>query len=236
MPFVGMIDYWVFQNFPIGMLFCCLFLQDYLIAHSLFWITKEKAFLHDGERHGFNSANLLRTTSMNTVTLYCSSLLTQPYSSLGTELLLFIPYSFIFEIVFDFFHYSIHRTIHTLPWFYRHIHKYHHQQTRISVFTAFHQDVIDLFLTNTIPVLLTVSLCRPSTLFIFVWFLYKSLEEIYGHLGKVSSASSFPQCIWLPRLAGFELYAKDHERHHRNPNVNFSKRFSLWDKVFGTYA
>ena len=46
--------------------------------------------------------------------------------------------------------------------------------------------------------------------------------------------SSFPQCIWLPRLFNIELYTEDHDLHHSRNNCNYSKRFSLWDKIFKT--
>ena len=32
-----------------------------------------------------------------------------------------------------------------------------------------------------------------------------------------------------------ELYVEDHDLHHLKGNCNFSKRFSLWDRVFGTF-
>jgi sterol desaturase/sphingolipid hydroxylase (fatty acid hydroxylase superfamily) len=65
---------------------------------------------------------------------------------------------------------------------------------------------------------------------------YKQYTELAGHSGKMlSPASSFPQFIWLPRLFNIQLYAEDHDLHHKVSNCNFAKRFSLWDKVFGTY-
>ena len=42
---------------------------------------------------------------------------------------------------------------------------------------------------------------------------------------------------WLQeRGAGIELRAADHQRHHVQGSVNFSKRFSLFDRLFGTWA
>ena len=60
--------------------------------------------------------------------------------------------------------------------------------------------------------------------------------EISGHSGKdIGKASSFPQFKWLPAWCGFELYSQDHYMHHRNSKVNFSKRFTLWDRMFETF-
>lgn len=37
---------------------------------------------------------------------------------------------------------------------------------------------------------------------------------------------------WLPRLFNFQLKVEeDHDLH-----CNYSKRFTLWDKVFGTFV
>lgn len=33
-----------------------------------------------------------------------------------------------------------------------------------------------------------------------------------------------------------ELRADDHQRHHIQASCNFSKRFSLWDRLFGTFV
>ena len=65
--------------------------------------------------------------------------------------------------------------------------------------------------------------------------VYKSFVEIAGHSGKYVNGSSFPLCIYLPRLFGIELYTCDHHLHHATYFCNYSKRFKLWDRVFGTF-
>lgn len=151
------------------------------------------------------------------------------------EIAMFIPYSFIFELVFDFFHYWTHRASHKIPCLYRRFHSIHHRHVHISIYTTFEHHIADLLFTNMFPILLTAYLLHPTAFFLCVWIMYKVLEEMYGHIGVATHASSFPQCIWLPRWLGIELYSMDHAHHHRNPHVNFSKRFVVWDRVFGTY-
>ena len=68
-----------------------------------------------------------------------------------------------------------------------------------------------------------------------VW-AYKAYVEAAGHAGCESRATSFPQCVWLPRWLGIALRTADHDAHHGAAAVNFAKRFTLWDRVFGTYA
>jgi sterol desaturase/sphingolipid hydroxylase (fatty acid hydroxylase superfamily) len=66
--------------------------------------------------------------------------------------------------------------------------------------------------------------------------VYLTYQEIAGHLGKAMyPTSSFAQCIWLPRLLGIQLYTEDHDLHHLRLNCNYSKRFSIWDRLFRTY-
>jgi sterol desaturase/sphingolipid hydroxylase (fatty acid hydroxylase superfamily) len=65
--------------------------------------------------------------------------------------------------------------------------------------------------------------------------VYKIFIEISGHCGKNINSCSFPQFVWLPKLFKIEMYAEDHDAHHRFNNCNYSKRFILWDKLFLTY-
>lgn len=154
----------------------------------------------------------------------------------GSHVIFWIPVCFLFEIVFDLFHYVAHRGLHH-PWVYRYLHKTHHRFDHPIAITAFYQDPIDLLLTNSIPTFLTLSII-PSISY-FEWNLmtiYKMFIEIAGHTGKASAPiSSFPLFMWLPKALGIELYTEDHDLHHSMNHCNYAKRFSLWDKVGGTY-
>jgi len=63
----------------------------------------------------------------------------------------------------------------------------------------------------------------------------KTIVEISGHTGKDIKQGSFPQFPWLAAYFNISLCTHDHDIHHRYFDYNFSKRFSLWDKLFGTY-
>ena len=136
--------------------------------------------------------------------------------------------------MFDFFHYCTHRLSHTIPFLYSLFHSFHHRHTQATIATTFEHKIGDLVITNMIPICFTTILIQPSDYFLCLWFGYKVLEEMYGHMEISTHASSFPQCMWLPRFFHIELYSEQHALHHRKPSVNFSKRFMLWDKVFGT--
>jgi sterol desaturase/sphingolipid hydroxylase (fatty acid hydroxylase superfamily) len=146
-----------------------------------------------------------------------------------------IPYLFLFEIVFDFFHYWTHRMCHVIPFLYRHVHRFHHSIYPIETSITFLHHPLDLLITNFLPLVVSMWICPLDAYTVTLMMWYKSLQEIAGHTGKVLKGSSFTPCIWIPKWFGISLYSCDHELHHRFYGYNFSKRFSLWDKVFGTF-
>lgn len=93
-----------------------------------------------------------------------------------------------------------------------------------------------MLLANVFPVLAGLWVVPRFTLLQFHLLLaYKTFVEIAGHTGKFSRATSFPICPPLPQLFGMALVTADHELHHTQSHYNFSKRFILWDRLFGTY-
>jgi sterol desaturase/sphingolipid hydroxylase (fatty acid hydroxylase superfamily) len=94
-----------------------------------------------------------------------------------------------------------------------------------------------MIITNALPTYFTMLILPPKpSYFQFILIsTYKVFIEISGHLGKKIKSGSFTQCIWIPKLLDMELKVDDHDRHHSLNNCNYSKRFSLYDKFFGTY-
>lgn len=160
-----------------------------------------------------------------------------PKSHFVVDTLLFVPYSFVFEVIFDFFHYWSHRLLHQVPFLYKNVHKHHHAHPYPISIIAFYQSPLDLFLTNCLPTFATFLLLPGASHWtLALLFTHKTHIEICGHTGKhVGRTSSFHQFIWLPRVLGMELYTEQHDKHHSLNNCNYAKRFALWDKVFGTY-
>jgi len=153
------------------------------------------------------------------------------------DLILFIPISFLFELIFDFFHYWSHRLVHLNRFLYINIHKKHHKFRYPTTILTFYQEPLDIILTNSIPTILTLTIMPSISVYMFTLILiYKSYIEICGHTGKnVEKTSAFVQFIWLPKKLNIELYTEDHDLHHTQNNGNYSKRFSLYDKIFKTY-
>lgn len=156
-----------------------------------------------------------------------------PYNNIY-DVITFIPKSFVFELTFDLFHYCAHRISHYKYLYY--YHKTHHKYTSdISVFSTYNHSLIDLLISNVLPMYLTSVITPLSESQFFIFLMFKSFIEISGHAGTHIKNSSFAQCIWIPRLFGIELYSRDHYIHHEKFNYNYAKRFTIWDKVFGTY-
>lgn len=149
----------------------------------------------------------------------------------------FIATSFAFELAFDFVHYWLHRGAHAVPAIYRAVHKKHHRYHHPRAQTAFYMSVADMVATYCIPLAVGVWVVGPVNKFQFgLLTTYLTYQEIGGHLGKrMAPTTGFPQFIWLPRWLGIELYTEDHDLHHAKSVVNYSKRFKLWDVIFGTY-
>ena len=166
------------------------------------------------------------------------------FDTYGSEICVsnWILFSFVFEIIFDFWHYWIHRILHSHRILYQYIHKKHHKYCNPSAEVTFYMSVFDLILGHCFPLILTSYIlnCYLGGLYKFHLIkmnIYLSYIEVAGHIGKkMNPTSSFTQFVWFPRLLGIELYTEDHHLHHSKLNCNFSKRFNLWDRIFGTFA
>jgi len=164
----------------------------------------------------------------------------------------FIVHSFLWELVFDFGHYWVHRMCHASSFLYQHVHKTHHQHRSPSPLTTYDHHVLDVVGSNLLPALFAF-----YTLGFFGapirgraerhgLFAFKSYVEVAGHSGAHVRPRSFPQFTWLPgwipcmssgvhTYRGIGGHTCEHDWHHAVLRCNFSKRFRVWDVLFGTY-
>jgi len=216
--------------------------RNYFLVNLIDYNIKDKENLYNDQivesyPHEFK-INLITSTGIETITfMFIKNVLLYNTFSSYYDILLFIPYSFIFELIFDFFHYWSHRFLHTNKFLYINIHKKHHKYVHPTSIITFYQDPLDLLITNSLAQVFALLLFPYISLFLFnIILLYKSFIEISGHSGKkLYPNGSFSQFIWLVKILGITLYTEDHNLHHSLSNCNYAKRFSLWDKVFGTY-
>jgi len=208
-----------------------------MIVEALHGLTNNRAYIFFNNiprTQKLDINEFLQTYSIEGLTFLYALTMSPSTTSIPMELLLFLPRSFLFELIFDFFHYWTHRLIHTYPIAYNYIHRLHHDNPLINSYNTFRHTILDMAITNTFPFLTAMYLCPVPRYTLVLLFWLKNIIEVSGHTGK-DTTSSFIQCIYLPRSLGIEIYSRDHSLHHFNPRVNFSKRFSIWDKVFGTF-
>ena len=210
-----------------------------LIEHGVQNKTLIKTHLtvKESYKHEFH-LNVLSSTFIETLTYVVVRLyVLNTYSTITlADVIWFIPLSFLFELVFDFFHYWTHRMVHNAL-LYSHIHKKHHKHLHPITITTYYQEPLDLLITNSVPTLMTLLILPVLSLPQYhMMLIYKEYIEISGHCGRqLFPTNSFTQCIWLPRVFDIQLYAEEHDLHHSVNKCNYSKRFTIWDKVFETY-
>lgn len=76
--------------------------------------------------------------------------LPKTYIEYAVSYLLFFPIMFLWEVIFDFFHYWAHRMSHD-GFLYKNFHKIHHKYHFPTGIITFYQDPVDLVLSNSIP-------------------------------------------------------------------------------------
>jgi len=240
------IEYIIIHDINLFNKFVLFVLRNYTLIYMIEYNTTSKPKINEETstelyNHEFN-IHVLSSTFVETMTYIIIQHNFDFSDDNGVySIVTFIPISFLFEICFDFFHYFSHRILHN-KYLYKYLHKKHHTFKHPSAIITFYQDPMDLVLTNSVPTILTLSIYKhifyPKMSYyqFHLITIYKTFIEISGHCGRVMyPTSSFTQCIWLPRIFGIELYTEDHDLHHSMNNCNYAKRFSLWDKIFGTY-
>lgn len=250
---IGTLEYLTHYIHPIYTIYPMTLLRNEIFLYGIQYLVKDHPYIEKEKRitpqTHFPFEFQLYVIGNTTIEVFTSILIYQYWYSYENsikwnddDLFTFIPVSFCFEIIFDLFHYWTHRMIHEIPYLYKNIHKIHHTYQYPNVFIAYYQHPIDLVITNLFPTFISFWIMKKYIYDIsylqWTWInTYKTYIEICGHSGKdIAKKSGFPQCMWLPKLLQMELYAKDHDRHHSRNNCNYSKRFKLWDKIFGTYG
>ncbi|KAF0683619.1 Aste57867_24325 [Aphanomyces stellatus] len=176
-------------------------------------------------------------TEMTTLVVGTSSAIDTSitYKSFLEEYAYFLPKSLVLELVFDFVHYAVHYTCHQIPVLYKHVHKQHHMHLHPSPLSTYEESAIDLFLTNVVPMAIAFAVGPAlSSHQLQLVLAYKTYVEVAGHSGLDIKGMSFPQ-MPLVQCLSICIRVHDHDLHHTHPAFNFAKRFSVWDRLFGTF-
>ena len=143
-----------------------------------------------------------------------------------------------FELAFDLLFYAAHRSAHSHPLVYQLVHKLHHKHTHdVRLLSALQMSPLDVAFTHTLPVLGALAVVPLAPGFEYnIGKTYLLFQEFYGHAGVENRGRNFGPAPWIARLLDIELRSEDHQRHHIRADVNFSKRFSIFDKLFCTWS
>eukprot|EP01084_Bolivina_argentea_P092982 167246_1 len=164
------------------------------------------------------------------------------YTSPILAFILFVAKFFCWEVWFDFGHYWGHRMAHIYKSLYEFGHIVHHESLSTDAFDGLNITFDDALLTNFVPHMLSLFITTQifgfksfSTLEYHIMGSYKTFVEVTGHVGADFRGRSFPLFPPLPYYLGIDIGTSAyHSVHHLYNMYNFSKRFTLWDRVFGT--
>lgn len=144
----------------------------------------------------------------------------------------------LWTIAYDFFYYGIHRWFHTNMTLFRFIHAKHHSIREpfrgVTLFHTTSEMIFEILFPTFLTQLLLPVVCL-SCEELMIAYVNIQILEVLGHCGTAWKISSFVFLPQLPQLLGIDLHIEDHDAHHAERLVNFSKQFSIWDKAFGTY-
>jgi len=245
---ISLLEYVFYENYGI---FTLLVLRNYILIDAIEYSTKnnqiidietrikpQESFSHEFDLFLLSSTFIEYITHLYIKeTFYSNQTIILCGQSFFQDLQSFILISFYFEIIFDLFHYVSHLLLHKNTYLYKNIHKIHHKFKYPSCITTFYQHPVDMILSNLIPTIITMYIIpvKPTYFQYIMISTYKVFSEISGHLGKYTKSISFSQFIWLPKILNIELKIENHDLHHSNNNCNYGKRFSIYDKIFGTF-
>jgi sterol desaturase/sphingolipid hydroxylase (fatty acid hydroxylase superfamily) len=132
-------------------------------------------------------------------------------------------------VVLDFVVYWQHRAQHASRFFWQ-LHKTHHSQVELTVFTVFRLPLIDRTVQTTVLAVASVMMgddyAIPSSIAMILL-----LHQLIEHSDTGLSFGPLDRLFVSPRY---------HQVHHSTRadhlDRNFAGVFSIWDRMFGTYA
>ena len=159
-----------------------------------------------------------------TFTIDINGLFPQSYVGFAISLVIFLG-------LWDFFQYWTHRLLHYKK-VYDYLHRFHHG-SRMYILTTFRHHPFEILFVNftiTIPTASTYAVVFPSGSFTMFWQI-ATIQSLLLH-----SDLTFPR---IPIIRHLILLPNHHSIHHQlgvTRTSNFGQYFTVWDRLFRTYA
>ncbi|CDW89890.1 UNKNOWN [Stylonychia lemnae] len=127
------------------------------------------------------------------------------------------------DFLFSLSHWILHK-----PFFYKKIHKLHHQYIQTIGFSAEYMHPIEFVLGGAVPfVIPTLILGSKMHFYTFmIWGTHRITNNVIAHSGY-----NFP---WIPNdMVLFHSSAQYHDYHHSHNVGNYAGLFTIWDTLIG---
>ncbi|GBF37150.1 sterol desaturase family protein [Leptospira johnsonii] len=131
-------------------------------------------------------------------------------------------------VIQDFYFYWTHRLMHT-RWFYKRVHKVHHDSVTPSPWTAYSFHPWEAFIHSLImPIVASLFPVHPLALMIFMTF--QIIRNVLGHSGY----EIFPYWMGTNTILKLVNSNTNHDMHHQSFRYNYGLYTTAWDYLFGT--
>lgn len=133
----------------------------------------------------------------------------------------------------DFFgQYAPHYAMHKIKWMWK-FHMIHHSDTKVDVTTGTRHHPGEWLFREAATIVGALVIGLP----IGMYFLYRSVSAIFTHFNHANIRVP----MWLDKPISWVLVSPNmHKVHHhyKRPytDTNYANIFSLWDRIFGTFA
>jgi sterol desaturase/sphingolipid hydroxylase (fatty acid hydroxylase superfamily) len=133
----------------------------------------------------------------------------------------------------DFFgQYAPHYAMHKIKWMWK-FHMIHHSDTKVDVTTGTRHHPGEWLFREASTIVGVLVIGLP----IGMYFLYRSVAAIFTHFNHANIRVP----LWLDKPISLVLVSPNmHKVHHhyKRPytDTNYANIFSLWDRIFGTFA
>lgn len=218
---------------------CALF----LLIFAGGWITEKVVFAQPTSeklRHSaFNVAFLAVVTPVQLVTIAICIAVAQWNTAHHWGLVYFLPYANswwiqigLMFLVLDLLDYAYHHTAHRIPFLWR-LHLVHHSDQAVDVSTTFREHPVETLIRVSF-LTASVFICGAA---LPVLILRQTVESVANISQHITFRLPPRAAYWMGLL--FVTPNLHHAHHHfQEPgtNCNYGDVFSIWDRIFGTFA